>query len=256
MFPTRVEIIPTGSIAGTVAAHLPVSTVVTVTCLPSHGIERTMSTSLELSDLGYTVVPHLAARALASAAQLRGILADCRSAGITEVFAISGDGAQPLGPYPSSLVLMKDIAEATSGEMSLGIAGYPEGRPGASGRQLLEELLAKQELASSLVTQMCFAAATINQYAQWLRREGVEIPLWAGVAGSVPRTKLLALAGKIGVGASLRFLSGKGSLARNMLSGDAYAPDAVIGGLSPEAIAGLHLYSFNSLEKLPSLAGR
>ena len=76
---------------------------------------------------------------------------------------------------------------------------------------------------------------------------------WAGVAGSVPRTKLVALATQIGVGSSLKFLSRKGPLARKLLSGDRYSPDSLITGLAtqPGNIAGIHLYSFNSLASAP-----
>ncbi|WP_427016443.1 methylenetetrahydrofolate reductase [Pseudarthrobacter sp. P1] len=255
MFDSRVEIIPANGIAAMVSRHLPTSTTLTITCLPAHGIERTMAAALELADLGYAVVPHLAARAVADKGQLRNLLADCATAGITEVFTISGDAPRAAGPYASSTPLMADIAELSAGSMKMGVAGYPEGHPATHGVQLLDELLAKQELASRVVTQMCFSAEAINNYAGLLRREGVRLPVWAGVAGAVPRTKLLALAGKIGVGTSLRFLSTKGSFARHMLGGERYQPDALIDGLAPTHIAGLHLYSFNSLAALPAALG-
>jgi methylenetetrahydrofolate reductase (NADPH) len=118
---------------------------------------------------------------------------------------------------------------------------------------VLDALLAKQHLASSVVTQMCFSSEKILDYAALLRREGVDLPVWAGVAGSVPRTKLVALGTQIGVGSSLKFLSRKGPLARKLLSGDRYSPDSLIAGLEsgPAGTAGIHLYSFNSLEALP-----
>jgi methylenetetrahydrofolate reductase (NADPH) len=118
---------------------------------------------------------------------------------------------------------------------------------------VLDALLAKQHLASHVVTQMCFSAGKILDYVALLRREGVELPVWAGVAGAVPRTRLLSLGAQIGVGSSLKFLSRKGPLARKLLSGDRYSPDSLISGLEsrPATIAGIHLYSFNSLDALP-----
>ena len=100
---------------------------------------------------------------------------------------------------------------------------------------------------------MCFSAPKILDYAALLRREGVDLPVWAGVAGSVPRTKLISLGTQIGVGSSLKFLSSKGTLARKLLSGDRYSPDSLVSELEsqPANIAGIHLYSFNSLEALP-----
>ena len=119
---------------------------------------------------------------------------------------------------------------------------------------MLDALLAKQHLASHVVTQMCFAPEKIRDYAALLRREGVALPVWAGVAGSVPRTKLVSLATQIGVGSSLKFLSRKGPLARKLLSGDSYSPQSLVTGLEsdPGNIAGIHLYSFNSLDSVPA----
>lgn len=250
MFPTRIEIIPSDGIVEKVQAAVPLSTTLTVTCLPHHGIARTMEVSVKLGLLGYNVVPHLSARGLEDRAQLSGILRDCGAAGITEVFAIGGDGPLGAGPYRSSLSLLADIAEYTGGSITAGIAGYPEGHPSVSGLDLLDALLAKQHLATHVVTQMCFSAPTILDYAALLRREGVELPVWAGIAGAVPRIKLLALATQIGVGTSLKFLSNKGPLARKLLGGDKYSPQSLVSELTahPDGVSGIHLYSFNRLD--------
>ncbi|GAA4024490.1 methylenetetrahydrofolate reductase [Arthrobacter methylotrophus] len=250
MFPTRIEIIPSDGIVEKVQAEVPLSTTLTITCLPHHGIAQTMATAVRLGLLGYNVIPHLAARRLVDRAQLSGILRDCEAAGITEVFAIGGDGQQGAGPYASSLPLLEDIAEHSGGRITAGIAGYPEGHPSVSGLDLLDALLTKQHLATHVVTQMCFSAPKILDYAALLRREGVKLPVWAGVPGAVPRTKLLALATQIGVGTSLKFLSSKGTLARKLLSGDRYSPGSLVSELmaQPEGISGIHLYSFNRLD--------
>ena len=254
MFPIRIEIIPSEGIVEQVRALVPASTALSVTCLPHHGIERTIRTAVELSDAGYKVIPHLAARSIRSRAELTEIIRGCDAAGIREVFVIGGDRKQQAGDYASALPVLEDIAQYTSGLMRAGVAGYPEGHPAVSPLDLLDGLLAKQHLASHVVTQMCFSAAKIHDYAALLRREGVHLPVWAGVAGSVPRTRLVALATQIGVGSSLKFLSRKGPLARKLLSGDRYSPDALVAGLesSPANLAGIHLYSFNSLDSLPA----
>jgi methylenetetrahydrofolate reductase (NADPH) len=253
MFPIRIEIIPAQGIVEQVQALVPKTTTLSVTCLPHHGIERTMRTAVELSDSGFTVVPHLAARSIRSRAELTEIVRGCDAAGIREVFVIGGDRKQPAGVYHSALPVLEDIAQYTGGTMRAGVAGYPEGHPSVSPVDLLDELLAKQHVASHVVTQMCFSAAKIHDYAALLRREGVHLPIWAGVAGAVPRTKLVALGARIGVGSSLKFLSRKGPLARKLLSGDRYSPDSLVTGLEsqPGSIAGIHLYSFNSLDSVP-----
>ncbi len=254
MFPVRIEIIPSEGIVERVKASVPLTTTLTVTCLPHHGIERTMRAAVQLSILGYSVVPHLAARSLHSRADLTGILRDCNVAGIGEVFVIGGDRKQPAGPYGSALPVLEDIAQYSGGAMRAGVAGYPEGHPAIGPVDLLDALLAKQHLATHVVTQMCFSAPKILDYTALLRREGVGLPVWAGVAGSVPRTKLVSLATQIGVGSSLKFLSRKGPLARKLLSGDRYSPQNLVSSLEsqPGTIAGIHLYSFNNLDAVPA----
>jgi methylenetetrahydrofolate reductase (NADPH) len=253
MFPVRIEIIPSAGIVERVTDLVPLTTALTVTCLPHHGIERTMRTAVQLSVLGYAVIPHLAARSLHNRAELTGILRACDAAGIREVFVIGGDRKQPAGPYESALPVLEDIAQYSGGLMRAGVAGYPEGHPCTGPVDMLDALLAKQHLASHVVTQMCFAPEKILDYAALLLREGIELPVWAGVAGAVPRTKLVSLATQIGVGSSLKFLSRKGPLSRKLLSGDRYSPQTLIAGLEsrPGNLEGIHLYSFNSLDSVP-----
>ncbi|WP_425860405.1 methylenetetrahydrofolate reductase [Arthrobacter sp. TWP1-1] len=255
VLPSRVEIIPTSGIVAAVVAQLPAGAMVTVTCLPHHGIERTMAASLELAGHGYRVVPHLAARSIGSREQLASIVRDCIAAGIVEVFAIGGDKAQTAGPYESSEALIRDIADLGGGTLRIGVAGYPEGHPAISEQQLLDSLRAKAELADCIVTQMCFSAELIDSYVAMLRHEGIMLPVWAGVAGSVPRTKLISLATKIGVGSSLRFISGKGALGLRLLGGGRYNPDDLVSELTvlTPSLAGIHHYSFNNLDSFAPL---
>ncbi|BCW73574.1 methylenetetrahydrofolate reductase [Arthrobacter sp. NicSoilB8] len=256
MLPTRIEIVPTDDIVTRVHNAVPLDTTLTITCLPHHGVRRTMQTAIQLRLLGYSVVPHLAARSLQDRSELASIIRDCEVAGINEVFAVGGDAPEAAGPYGSSLHLVEDIAEFSGGRIGVGIAGYPEGHPGLSALHLVDSLVAKHHLATHLVTQMCFSAPKILDYAALLRREGVELPVWAGVAGILPKGKLVSLATKIGVGTSLKFLSRQGPLGRRLLSGGRYSPRDLIAELSepPVAVEGIHLYSFNDLATLASSA--
>ncbi|MEE1622668.1 methylenetetrahydrofolate reductase [Zafaria sp. Z1313] len=249
MFQHRTEIVPSGNILDNVKGSLPSGSAVAVTCLPHHGIERTMRTALHLADEGYQAIPHLAARSVESRAQVSKILRYCETAGIEDIFVVGGDAQHPAGPYDSALPLLRDIREMAGRTIKLGVAGYPEGHPSVRPPHLLEALVAKQEIASYVVTQMCFSAPKILDFITIIRREGFELPVWAGVAGAVPRTKLVSLASKIGVGTSLKFLSRQGPLARRLLIGDSYSPATLISDLTrlPDAVTGIHLYSFNNL---------
>ncbi|MGO4455694.1 methylenetetrahydrofolate reductase [Arthrobacter sp. RAF14] len=249
----HLEIIPTAGIVEAVRKAVPPSSSssLSVTCLPRHGVEATLRVAAELAQNGYRVVPHLTAKGLNSRAQLSRILADCADAGITELFAVGGDAGVPAGPYRDGEELLRDIAELGGERFTVGVAGYPEGHPGIEDRVLLDSLRRKQEYASRVVTQMCFSAERIGTYVAALRSEGVELPVRVGVAGAVPTARLVSLAAKIGVGSSLRFLSGKKSLARNLLSRDRYAPDEMIGALGAvPGLDGVQLYTFNVLDAL------
>lgn len=250
MLPTRVEIIPTEGIVDAISKTLPTSTTVSVTCLPNRRIGPTLRTAIRLAELGYTVVPHLAAKCLESRAELSGILRDCEVAGISEVFAIDGDAAQPAGPYATSGELLKGIAELT-GKLSVGVAAYPEGHPNISALHLLDDLLVKQEFAGHIVTQLCFLSAKILEYIRVMRNEGIVLPVWAGVAGSVPHAELVSAAKGLGVGPSLRVLARRGPLARRLLQKGSYSSARLVAELSAvrDVTAGIHIHSFNHLDR-------
>jgi len=75
------------------------------------------------------------------------------------------------------------------------------------------------------------------------------------VAGAVPRAKLIALATKMGVGPSLKFLNRKGPLARRLLSAGSYSSESLVSELAATepALAGVHLYTFNNLGTQPAM---
>ncbi|WP_246839794.1 methylenetetrahydrofolate reductase [Pseudarthrobacter sp. NIBRBAC000502771] len=246
--PVRMQVNPTEDVAALVQAHAPAGTALRVTCLPRQGVGPTIRTAIELAYLGFEVVPHLAARSIESRGQLAGVVRNCHDAGITEVFAVGGDAGEPAGPYDSSLPLLEDLAELSGGTIRAGVAGYPEGHPGHSELHMLDALLEKQHLASSVVTQLCFSASRIQWYAETLRKEGVRLPVWAGVAGTVPRAQLIRAALKIGVGPSLKLLNRRGPLGRRLLKGGLYSPQAILAELEGRGVVeGVHLYTFNNL---------
>lgn len=257
VLPLRVEIIPGGGIVQALQEHLPTPAVVTITCLPHHGAEETVDLAVRLADLGYRTIPHLAARSITSQNQLSGFLSRLRAAGVSDIFAIAGDGDSAAGPYAWSGALMEDIASIGGGSFGLGAAAYPEGRPGASAAELTDLLLAKQELCSWAVTQLCFSGPVLADYLTGLRAAGMTLPVWAGVPGAVGRARLISLAARIGVGPSLKFArrsltgAGGGSLVRGVLAPSSYDPSPLVRSvLDSGGFAGLHVYSFNNLEPI------
>jgi methylenetetrahydrofolate reductase (NADPH) len=248
--PTRVEIVPGKGVVERLRRHVPPPATVTVTCLPHHGPEESVDLAVELAGLGYRAVPHLAARTIESRQQLAGFTARLADAGVPGIFVIAGDARDAPGPYGWSVPLMEEIAEI--GGFELGFAAYPEGHPTIPEPELTQLLLKKQQLGSWAVTQMCFSGGTLGDYVHRLRGDGVTVPVWAGVPGRVRRTRLLSLAGRIGVGPSLKFARRSGSLLRTVLAPSSYDPSRLVRSIErSNAFAGLHVYSFNDFSGIP-----
>ncbi|MBG6225240.1 methylenetetrahydrofolate reductase (NADPH) [Arthrobacter sp. CAN_A2] len=254
--PVRVEVIPGDGLEERLRVHLPAPAVVTVTCLPHHGPGEAVDTAARLAEAGYTAIPHLAARSVASRPELAGHVTRCMDAGIRDVFVVGGDAADAAGPYAWSGALMEDIAELSGGTLRLGIAVYPEGHPATTDQELTRTLLAKQVLASWCVTQLCFSPDTLRAYVARLRGDGITLPVWAGIPGPVRISRLIRLAGTIGVGQSIGFLrrsaggADTGSVVRQLLSSASYDPAPLVAALDGAGYEGVHLYSFNDFARL------
>jgi methylenetetrahydrofolate reductase (NADPH) len=88
-----------------------------------------------------------------------------------------------------------------------------------------------------------------------VRRRGVELPIYVGIPGKTDPTKLLRVARKIGVGESARFLRWHSNWFLQMLLPRGHSPTRLIAGMLPDiadpasSIAGLHIYTFNDIER-------
>ncbi|NQX27328.1 methylenetetrahydrofolate reductase [Microbacteriaceae bacterium VKM Ac-2854] len=255
----RFEIIPAADIADRLCATFadPRDVTLTVTSLPKHGVERTLSTAIELAGHGFDVVPHLSAKSIGIRSALVDVIERMRAAGIREAFAVSGDGHPQSDGYASSLEMMRDLAEIDHG-LSLGIAGYPEGHPAMSEEHLMQHLLERAPYVDKVITQMCFSTAAIGAYGAKLRAAGVGAQLWVGLPGAIARQRLITLSTRIGVGTSLGFLKRSSSVAGGLMRSRDFDPAPFIRELEAEprlravGIGGLHVYSFNEVERLPA----
>lgn len=248
--PLTVEVIPGADVLSQLQRHLPPPATVAVTCLPHHGPAKTVDLAVELAGSGYRAVPHLAARSVESKQQLAEYAARLAGAGVRDIFVIAGDGHQAAGPYAWSVPLMEEIADI--GGFQTGFAVYPEGHPTIPEPELTQLMLTKQELGAWAVTQMCFSGEVLSDYITRLRSDGVMVPIWAGVPGRVRRTRLVSLAGRIGVGPSLKFARRSGSLLRTVMAPSSYDPSRLVRSIEGTgAFAGLHVYSFNDFAGLP-----
>jgi len=251
----RYEVLPLAGTADIVEQHVPLTLPVTVTASPRKGLEPTITLAEGLARGGFTAIPHLAARLVYDEAHLSEILCRLDDSGVRDVFVVGGDGETPVGDFADSLQLlsaMKRLRQTDSGRslQAVGVAGYPEGHPRVSQDELDRALLEKQPLSSYIVTQMCFDAGAVHGWIGHARALGVRLPVHAGIAGAVDRLKLMRIAGRIGVGTSLRFLRKQEGGARLLRSGG-FRPDRLLDELTSGgelAMDGLHVYTLGDVE--------
>ena len=248
------EIFPTATIESKLDVLEPGS-YVAVTCSPTKGVDETLDMSERLADRGFKVVPHIAARMVRGKAHLREIIGRINKSPIVSLFVPGGDADKPAGEYDKAFDLLRDIADIEHKFTEIGIGAHPEGHPIATDEQLIEELLAKQEYANYLVTQMCFDANRINSWLKDIRGRGVHLPAWLGMPGAADRSSLIKTSLRIGVGDSVRFLKRQGSKAAKLMASKEYVPDKLQYELAstiadPELkVAGQHVFCFNQVER-------
>jgi len=192
----------------------------------------------------------MAARLVRDQGHLAAMLQRLADSGIDELFVVGGDG-EPQGEFREGLEVIAAI-ERLGHRFTIGVAGYPEGHPSISDRELAAVLAAKQEYASYVTTQMCFDAMAISDWIEATRGRGIHIPVLIGLPGVVALTRLIPVAGRIGVGDSMRFLTRHRGLWRKLLV-PSYSPTDLLVELSPvlgdpaAGVASIHLYSFNQV---------
>jgi methylenetetrahydrofolate reductase (NADPH) len=251
----RVEVMPFDGVVEEVVTRVPPELTVTVTSSPSRGIEATLSVCEQLVAHGYRVVPHLAARLVVDEAHLRELLARLDDLGLREVFVIAGDIGHPAGHFEGAAPLLAAMAEAGHRLDAIGITGYPESHAFIDDETTIQAMFDKEPLATYIVSQICFSPDVIGSWIHRVRARGVELPLYIGLPGPISASKLLRVSGRIGLGDSARFLSRHGTWVGRLLLPHAYRPERLLDRLSPaladpdNRIAGLHLFTFNELER-------
>src|SRR3954454_16255415 len=214
---SRFELLPLDGIYEQVVEHLGTDTKVTVTASPRKGLEATLELSERLSAAGYPVVPHLSARLVRDRAHLEEVLARLAAAGIRELFVPAGDATEP-GEFQSAADLLEAMGEARTQFERIGITGYPESHHLISDEETIRAMFAKADMATDIVSQLCFDPATIAWWIGAVRARGVRLPIWIGLPGCVDYAKLMRISMKIGMAESARYLSHQRGLMSRLLT--------------------------------------
>jgi methylenetetrahydrofolate reductase (NADPH) len=227
-------------------------TTITVTASPSKGLEATLDLVERLIGHGYDAVPHLAARMVRDRTELKEICDRLVGQGVSRVFVPGGD-AEQAGAYPDALSLLEDLAALGRPFAHVGITGYPESHPTIHDDLTVQSMWDKRRYATHIVSNLTFDPAVLSGWVRRLRSRGVTMPLLLGLPGPVDRTKLLAMATKIGVGESTRFLNKhKGTFARlaapGGFTGERFLEKCAPALSAPDAnVEGLHVFTFNQV---------
>ena len=184
--------------------------------------------------------------------ELEEIAARLTGKGITRIFVPGGD-AEPAGDYQDSLGLLQDLVTLGHPFDQVGITGYPESHPTIHDDLTVQAMWDKRHYATHIVSNLTFDPAAIRDWVRRLRARGVRMPVLVGIPGPVERAKLLAMATKIGVGESTRFLvKHKGTFARlaapGGFTGERFLEKCAPALGEPGALVeGLHVFTFNQI---------
>ncbi|MDE1146452.1 MAG: methylenetetrahydrofolate reductase [Azospirillaceae bacterium] len=238
---------------------IPRGTVISIPYLHDQPAESRVAAAVALRRLGYDPMPHIAARRVRSADELRAFLAAVRDAAqVDRVLVIAGDCDVAEGPYPDALSVIRGDLLAGHGIRTVGISGYPEGHPKiaapALARAMADKLavLAAQGQAAEIATQFAFDADPVVTWLEDLRGGGVTAPVRLGVPGPASVKTLLRFAALCGVGASAKVLAKYGISLTQLLNkaGPDRLMDTLSARLTPaHGVVHAHFYPFGGVER-------
>ncbi|WP_432145949.1 methylenetetrahydrofolate reductase [Streptomyces sp. bgisy084] len=248
------EVLPFKSAEEKVLAHVPTDVALTVTTTEAKGLGPTIALAASLTQQGYRVAPHIAARLVRDQAHLVDIVQQLSDSGIDRLFCIGGDAAEPAGDFPDALSLLQGLRAAGHSFSWVGIGGYPEGH-GLIGDELIEQALKdKAPYATQAITQLCFDADTTVQWARSMHSRGITLPIRVGIPGAISRQKLIRVSASLGLGQSARFLKKQQNMFWRFFLPGGYSPNKLIEKLIPafaqgdNNLQGFHVFTFNDLD--------
>jgi len=249
----RYEVLPTDDVEQRVVAVVPLEVTITVTASPRRGIEATIDLAQRLAQRGYRVVPHISARLIRDESHLKGVLDALAAMGAKDAFVVAGDANEPAGDFPDSVSLLEAMKAAHS-LTDIGVTGYPERHSFIDDDLTIQAMWDKRRLATYIVSNLCFDTRVVKKWVGRVRRRGVQLPIYIGMAGVADPAKLLRISSRIGVVDSARFLRGHSNWFLRMLQPGGYSPERFVTGLLPDLagpdrkVAGLHVFTFNEIE--------
>jgi methylenetetrahydrofolate reductase (NADPH) len=237
---------------------IPPGTRINVTFLGHEDLDMRLAAARAVREYGFVPVPHISARRLASREQFAEFLSALQAQSASEhVFVVAGDPAEPQGPYPDAVTILRSEELEAYGVRRVSVAGYPEGHPQIPAGVLWTALADKAAvlrdtgLGDSIITQFGFDASAVLSWVEQVRHEGITLPVRVGVPGPAGVRRLLSYASRFGVSTSKGIARKYGLSLTNLMS--TAGPDKFLRELAAGYDTGrhgeikLHFYTFGGL---------
>tara|TARA_B100001027_G_scaffold213386_1_gene184025 strand:+ start:1850 stop:2692 length:843 start_codon:yes stop_codon:yes gene_type:complete len=220
---------------------LPKGTLIYVAHIEGTSIDDMVNTAKKITDQGFSPMPHFPARIIKD----KNILQDWISryqneADVKNALLIAGGANKPYGEYDSSIQLIESELFDKANFKSLHIAGHPEGSkdidPDGSTKNVDEALSWKNEFSKrtdasmAITTQFSFDSKTVIDWANDVKKAGIDIPIHIGIAGPAKLQTLLRYSIECGVGASVKIIQKRAKDLTKLLL--PYKPTTIISELA------------------------
>ena len=220
---------------------LPKGTLIYVAHIEGTPIDDMVNTAKKITDQGFSPMPHFPARIIKD----KNILQDWISryqneANVKNALLIAGGANKPYGEYDSSIQLIESELFDKANFKSLHIAGHPEGSkdidPDGSTKNVDEALSWKNEFSKrtdasmAITTQFSFDSKTVIDWANGVKKAGIDIPIHIGIAGPAKLQTLLRYSIECGVGASVKIIQKRAKDLTKLLL--PYKPTTIISELA------------------------
>jgi methylenetetrahydrofolate reductase (NADPH) len=220
-----------------------------VTMIPGSDARAILGAIETIAKLGFTPVPHVAAREFGDEKELTEFFAGVRDLGIRKALILAGGIGRPAGPYTETLDILRTKAFERAELHAVAVAGHPEGNPedhdsrGSLDKKLRFLHATGQDV--EIVTQWSFSPEKVSEYIAGLRADGVRETVAVGIAGPASLKTLLKYAKTCGVTAAKEVLRKQGfNLGRLLMTNK---PDTFVAGVT--GTDRFHLYPFGGLQK-------
>lgn len=220
---------------------LPKGTLIYVAHIEGTPIDDMVNTAKKITDQGFSPMPHFPARIIKDKNILQDwILRYQNEANVENALLIAGGANKPYGEYDSSIQLIESELFDKANFKSLHIAGHPEGSkdidPDGSTKNVDEALSWKNEFSKrtdasmAITTQFSFDSKTVIDWANGLKKAGIDIPIHIGIAGPAKLQTLLRYSIECGVGASVKIIQKRAKDLTKLLL--PYKPTTIISELA------------------------